>query len=378
MSVPRVLVLGGGFGGLELSSILSGALGPKLDLTIVDQGEAFVFGYSKLDVLFGKKGPEEVRLPYRNLNRPGVRFRQERIERIDPANRAVVTDHGRYDADYLVVALGLDYDLAATPGLAEEGQEYYSVAGATKARERLARFSGGRVVVAVASAPYKCPPAPSETVLLTDQMLTERGTRAKSEITLVLPLPAPIPPSPQGSQALLGAFAAHQIRFLPGRGFRAVDGRHHKVVLTGGEELPYDLFLGVPHHVLPRVVEESGLAHDGWVTVDRATLATPHPGVYAVGDLTGIEVPRAGVFAEGAARTVAAEILAELTGSPRPPPYDGAAACYVEFGTPGVGRIDVQFPPHGTPSGTFAGPSAALVEEKRAFGATRAQRWHLA
>lgn len=378
MATPRVLVLGAGFAGLELTTVLAEALGPRLDLTIVDQSDSFVFGFSKLDVLFGRRTPQDVRLPYRRLERPGVRFRQETIERIDPATRTVTTDRGRYEADYLIVALGADYDLAATPGLKDADAEFYSVAGAERSRQRLAEFPGGKVVVGVATAPYKCPPAPSETVLLVDQFLTERGRRDRSEITLVLPLPRPIPPSPKASEALLSAFAAHRIRFVPGQGVRSVDPDKKRVVLTGGEELPYDLFLGVPHHVVPPVVARSGLVEDEWVRVDRATLATPFEGVYAVGDLADIEVPRAGVFAEGAARTVAQEILADLTGSPRPPPYDGTAACYVEFGSPGVGRIDVAFRPDAPPSGTFAGPSAALVEEKRAFGASRAKRWHLA
>lgn len=377
MTKPRIVVLGAGFAGLELTTVLSESLGAELDLTLIDRADSFVFGFSKLDVLFGHRTPESVRHAYRGLDRPGVKFRQESVVSIDPRQRLVMTDRGRYAADYLVIALGADYDLAATPGLREGGFEFYSVDGAARAHTALTGFQGGKIIVGVASAPYKCPPAPSETVLLLDELLTRRGIRSDAEISLVTPLPQPIPPSPGASKALLAAFAERQIRFVPERGIRSLDPARKHVILSEGEELPYDLFLGVPHHRVPDAVQQSGLAHDGWVTVDPATMATPFSQVYAVGDLADIEVPKAGVFAEGAARVAAGQILADLTGSPRPPPYDGAASCYVEFGRGAVGRVDVAFRIDAAPAGSFVGPSRDLAREKQAFAETRRARWHI-
>ena len=117
------------------------------------------------------------------------------------------TDGGQYEADILVVALGADYDLDATPGLAEGGNEFYSVAGAERMRELLPGFSEGRAVIGVCGAPFKCPPAPSEAALLLHDHLSERGVRDACEITLLMPLPSPVPPSPGTSEALLEAFA---------------------------------------------------------------------------------------------------------------------------------------------------------------------------
>ena len=131
----RVVVLGAGFGGLELATTLSEALGDDVDVTLIDKNDAFVFGYSKLDVMFGRTTLDAVRLAYRDIAKPGVRFLQETVTAIDPEARRVTTDGGVHEADFLVVALGADYDLDATPGLAEGGNEFYSVAGA----ERLAR-----------------------------------------------------------------------------------------------------------------------------------------------------------------------------------------------------------------------------------------------
>jgi sulfide:quinone oxidoreductase len=146
-------------------------------------------------------------------------------------------------------------------------------------------------------------------------------------------------------------------------------------VLDDNSEVPYDLFLGVPRHRAPDVVLESGLAEDGFVPVDRRTLETRFPFVYAVGDATSVGVPKAGVFAERAARVVAASIIAALRGSEPPPPYDGRGSCYVEFGDSLVGRIDVDFFSGPTPTGVFNEPSKALVRDKEEFGSSRRARW---
>ena len=160
MNKPRIVILGAGFAGLELSTLLSETFGDGIDVTVIDKSDAFVFGYSKLDVMFGHAMPDAVRLPYRNFVKPGVRLLRETVTAIDPAARRVTTDGGRYEADFLVVALGADYDFNATPGLTEVN-EFYSVAGAERLRDVLPTFTQGRALVGVCGAPYKCPPAPA-------------------------------------------------------------------------------------------------------------------------------------------------------------------------------------------------------------------------
>jgi sulfide:quinone oxidoreductase len=375
MARSRVVVLGAGFGGLELTTMLSEAFGEHLDLTLIDRNDSFFFGFSKLDVMFGRSSPESVRLPYGKILRPGVHFRQETITAIDPHKRRVTTNRAIYDADVLVVALGADYDVAATPGLAEAGHEFYSLSGATALRDLLPKFTRGRAVIGAASAPFKCPPAPSETALLLHDFLMKRGVRTACEISLVLPFAVPIPPSPATSKALLAAFAERGITFVPGREVRSLDPAKRVAVLDDGAEMPFDLFLGVPVHRVPKVVEESGMTEDGWIPVDPPTLATKFPRVYAVGDVTEIPVAKAGVFAESAARVVAQSLIAEFKGGEKPPAYTGAGSCYVEFGGERVGRVDVDFMSGPKPTGTFEGPSQALAREKERFGASRRARW---
>ena len=304
-----------------------------------------------------------------------MRLLRETVVAIDPEARSATTDAGVHEADFLVVALGADYDLAATPGLAEDGNEFYSVPGAERVAAVLDEFAGGRVVIGICGAPFKCPPAPSEAALLLHDHLSARGIRGECEIAMLMPLPSPVPPSPETSDALLAAFAERDIAFRPGARIASLDPARKVTVLTDGEEVPYDLFLGVPRHRAPDVVLASGMAEDGYVPVDSGTLATRFPGVYALGDVATVGVPKAGVFAEGAARVVAAALIARIRGAGEPGAYDGLGSCYVEFGAGRVGRVDVDFLSGPKPTGAFQAPSAALAAEKAEFGATRSARW---
>lgn len=371
----RIVVLGAGFSGLELSTILSEALSDDLDLTLIDRNDSFFFGFSKLDVMFGRTTASAVRLSYGSIVKPGVVFRQETITAIDPEARRVATDHGTYEADVLVIALGADYEVAATPGLIEGGNEFYSLAGAEHLREVLPTFSSGHAIVGVTSAPFKCPPAPSEAALLLHDYLITRGIRDACEISLVIPFGVPIPPAPEASKALIAAFAERGITFVPNRRVRALDPARRVAILDDAKEMPYDLFLGIPKHRVPDVVAASGLSENGWIPVSPKNLKTRFPGVYAIGDVTSVGTAKAGTFSEGAARVVAASLLAEMRGGDQPSPYAGAGSCYVEFGEGRVGRADVDFLSGPAPTGSFIEPSVALVREKQHFGSSRRSRW---
>ena len=373
--LTRVVVLGAGFGGLELVTGLSESVPDKVRITLIDKNDSFMFGFSKLDIMFGRRQASEVWNSYRLIAKPGVEFRQETVTSIDPARRQVVTNEATYDADVLVVALGADYDVSATPGLAEDGCEFYSAAGAERARDALAGFDGGAVVISVLGPFFKCPGAPNETALLLHDYLARRGLRESSTIHLVSPLPMPIPISRKTSSAIVAILQEHGIEYWPSSRVTRLDPEHHVAHLEDGRQLSYDLFLGIPVHCAPEVVVASDLAEDGWIPVDPATFATRFPGVFAVGDVTSAPVPRAGGIAEGEAATVARVLTSQLTGGSVPPPYDGAAGCYVELGDDLVGRIDVDFLSYDTPVARFSAPTAALTEEKRRWGSTRVDRW---
>jgi sulfide:quinone oxidoreductase len=371
----HVVILGAGFGGLELASRLSDALPGEVRVTLIDQNDAFTFGFAKLGITFEGKDAADVRIPYRELAKPGIEFRQERITGIDPATRRVTTDRGSYDADILVVALGADYDFDATPGFAEGGVEYYSIPGAERMRDALPSFTGGRILIGVLGQPFKCPPAPFEGAFLLHDQLVERGIRDETEIRVIAPMTAPVPVTTEVSRQFLDELNARGIEYVGQKRVIRLDPAAKEAVLESGERLGYDLFVGIPIHRAPAVVRESGLAENGWVAVDQGSLRTPFPDVYAVGDVVGIPMAKAGVFAENAAGVVADNIIAQHRGEEGQRRYEGEGNCYLEFGGGRVAKVEANFLGGPAPMAQLVGPSLELAADKRAFASERRTRW---
>src|SRR5919108_209384 len=282
-----VVILGAGFAGLELATRLSDSLPDEVSVTLIDQNDAFSFGYSKLDILFGRKATEDVLLPYADISKDCVEFRRERVESIEPETRRVTTDRGSYDADILVVALGANYDFAATPGFEEGGYEYYSLAGAERMRDALPEFESGTILIGILGQPFKCPPAPFEGALLLHDHLVKRGIREAAEIHVIGPMSAPVPITKEVSQSILDALGQRGIDYMANQHITALDTRSKNALLASGESVPYDLFVGIPVHRVPEVVEASGLAVDGWIPVERANLATRFADVRRAGRRPG-------------------------------------------------------------------------------------------
>jgi sulfide:quinone oxidoreductase len=371
----HVVILGAGFAGLELATRLSETLADEVRVTLLDRNDTFTFGFAKLDILFGRKSRAEVAFPYTDVSKPCVEFRRELVTAIDPETRTVTTDAGSYAADILVVALGADYDYSATPGFEEGGQEYYSIAGAERLRDELATFASGRVVIGILGQPFKCPPAPFEGALMLHDYFTERGLRDAIEIRVLGPMAAPVPITGEVSQSILAALAERDMEYVANQAITDLDVADRSVRIAGGDDAPYDLFIGIPVHRPPEVVLRSGLAPDGWISVDRANLATRFPGVYALGDVSGLPVAKAGVFAEAAAAVVADDIAARLRGGETERVYEGAGSCYLEFGGGLVAKVDANFLGGPKPIARFVGPSPELAADKASFGATRRERW---
>src|SRR6185295_9915036 len=322
----HVLILGAGFGGLELATRLSETLRDAVRVTLLDRNDSFVFGFSKLELMLGRETADDVRLHYRDIHKDGVEFRQETVTGVDPVARRVTTDASSYDADFLVVAMGADYDMDATPGLAAGGFEYYTMAGAERLRDALAEFDGGRVLVSVLGQPFKCPPAPFEGAFLLHEYFTQRGIRDSVQMTSTFPMQRPVPVTAEVSQMFRDALDARDIEELPQHLVTSIDPATRTAQLASGETLPYDLFVGIPKHRAPDPLAEAGLAVNGWVPVDQTNLRTQFPQVYAIGDVcTGPRaVAKAGIFAESAALVVADDIAASLGGGESPAPYEGA------------------------------------------------------
>ena len=373
----RVLILGAGFGGLELATRLSETIPDAVRVTLLDRNDAFFFGFSKLEVMLGRQSAEEVKLYYRHIAKDAVEFRQETVTGIDATARRVTTDAGSYDADFVVVALGADYAMAATPGLEAGGHEYYTLAGAERLCDALADFDGGRVLVSVLGQPFKCPPAPFEGCFLLHEYFTQRGIRDSVQMSTTFPMQRPVPVTGAVAQMFRDALAERSIEELPQRLVTGIDPTARTAQLANGETLPYDLFVGIPVHRAPDVLAASGLTVNGWVPVDQDNLRTQFPGVYALGDVcTGPRtVPKAGIFAESAALVVADDIAAAISGAEPPAPFEGSGVCYAEFGAGLVSKVEINFLRGERPEAQRYDPSREYALEKQEFGATRRARW---
>jgi sulfide:quinone oxidoreductase len=373
----HVLILGAGFGGLELATRLSETAGDAVRVTLLDRNASWYFGYSKLDVMLGRKSADEVLLHYADIVKDGVEFRQETVVGIDPGARRVATDKGTHDADFLVVAMGADYDFDATPGLREGGHEYYTLAGAERLRDTLEDFGGGRVLVTVLGQPFKCPPAPFEGAFMIHEHFKQRGMDDRVEISSIFPMQKPVPVTGEVAQMFRDGLAARGINELAQHVVTSIDPSARTAQLANGETMPYELFVGIPKHRAPDPLPASGLAVNGWVPVDQTNLRTKFDGVYALGDAcTGPRtVPKAGIFAESAALVVADDIVAAVTGADPPEPYGGSGICYAEFGGGYVGKVQVNFLHGDAPAAERHDPALAFAAEKEQFGAVRRARW---
>ncbi|MBI4416254.1 MAG: NAD(P)/FAD-dependent oxidoreductase, partial [Euryarchaeota archaeon] len=293
---------------------------------------------SFLWVVFGTRRPQQVTRNLDFLRHKGISLLTASVASIDPAGRVVRTSRGNVAGDSLVLALGAELAPERMPGF-EAAHTFYTLPGAVALRRTLEGFAGGRVVFMIASTPFRCPAAPYEGAFMMDAYLRKRGLRDRSPITVITPEPQPMPVArPAIGSALVDMMRARGIAYRPKAKPEAIVPEERVLVLAGGERIPYDLLIGVPPHIAPAAVRDSGLTDaSGYVPVGPRTLETQHEGVYAIGDVAAIKLPngmmlpKAGVFAHYEAEVVARNIAARLAGDDRAN-YDGRGACWVEVG----------------------------------------------
>ena len=265
----------------------------------------------------------------------------------------------------------------ATPGLAEGGNEFYSVAGAERLAGIIPTFSQGHAVIGVCGAPFKCPPAPSECALLLHDELTARGVREACQISFVIPLGTPgAAVAGDLGRADRGVRRARHHAASPG-GASARSTRQRRVaILDDGAELPFDLFLGVPKHRAPDVVIASGMTEDGYIPVnfdDARDAASPASTRWATSPRRACRRPACSPRAPRASWRRRSS--PSLQGGERPGPHLGQGHVLHRVRAGRVGSVDIDFLSGPTRTGTFNAPSAALAAEKERFGSSRRARW---
>ena len=348
MNGQTILILGGGVGGVVAANRLRKRLGRQHRIILVDREPSFTLAASFLWVMNGERRPEQISRPLARLERKGIEVVRGQVESIDPVRREAVVDGRAIQADHMIVALGAEFAPELIPGLADAGHTFCTLEGATRLREALDQIRAGRIVVLTAAPAYKCPAAPYEAAMLIDGMLRRRGLRSAVELVLHSAEPGPMGVAgPDASAAVRMMVEQKEIIYRPGHQIARADTR--KVHFTDGEAVDFDLLVYVPPIRPPKALAGSGLMDEsGWVHVDRHTLETKLPGVYAVGDVTliplamGKPLPRAGVFAHGQAEVVARNIAKTVAGKVPAERFDGHGSCFIEtgFGRAGYGAGD--------------------------------------
>ncbi len=350
MTSTTTLILGGGFGGLAAAHTLRSLLPKEHRITLVDQSPRFYVGATKTWVMLGDRTAEEITRKRDALLPLGVDFLQAEVQRIDPSRGEVMTSRGTLKADFLIIALGADLNMAVIPGLDQAAQTFYTLDGAVKLRHVLADFTEGELVMLIPRSPFKCPPAPYEAAMLLHAAFKQKGVRDRIRISIYTVEPAPMPTAgPEMGTFIRELVLTRDIAFHPLKQTKAIDGTRRSIVFEDGSEAKYDLLIAIPPHVAPRVVREAGLTNQaGWVPVDPKTMkvmaAESAIPIYAAGDITSVPLPgrykpdvplalpKAGVFAASHGITAARQIAGAILGKPSADVFDGKGFCYIEVG----------------------------------------------
>lgn len=375
-----VVVLGGGIGGQVVATRLKDRLGGRARVVIVERAPSYTFSPSLLWLMVGKRRPEAITRDFTKLLRRDIEVVQATVTRLDVDQSTVQTDGDPIAYDYLVIALGAEHDPALLPGAAEYAHHPYDLPAATRLRDALAEFGGGRVVVAIASLPYRCPAAPYETAMLVDGYLRDRGLRERSTVDMYSPEPLPMPVAgPRAGYSVAAELAARSITFHP-RSTPSAVGRGTMTI--NGDAVPYDLAVVIPPHRPPGAVATTGLTNAaGWIAVDRASLRTRAGNVYAIGDVTGIPLengmmlPKAGVFAHGEAEVAAENIARRIEGGVGEAEFDGHGTCFLEVGGGKAGLARGDFFASPSPRVAFQRPGRTWHLGKVAFEQYWLRRW---
>src|SRR3990172_8690710 len=175
------LVLGCGIGGVVAARELRQHLPGSYRVVVIDKEPEASFPPSYLWVMTGDRRPEAIRRRRSQLARHGIEFVNAEVRLIDSQNRYVRADSREFHYDYLVLALGAETTLDTKPGLAESAQTFYTLDGAERLAASLRYFAGGRLLIVVASTPFKCPAAPYEGAMLLESYFHSRRMRQKVE-----------------------------------------------------------------------------------------------------------------------------------------------------------------------------------------------------
>lgn len=346
MKKKTIIILGGGVGGIVTANNLRRLLPPEHKIILVEKNKQHAFAPSFLWVMTGDRKPESITNNLSNLVLEGIEIINSEVTNIQPNVRSVETGNGKLTFDYLVVALGAEYSPETIPGLADESHTYYTFDGSLSLYNRLRSFEGGKIAVVISSLPYKCPAAPHEGAMLIADFFRRKGIRKQVEVNIYTPEAQPMPVGdPELGKEVRKIIESKGIGFYPLHKLRSVEPAKHELHFEDNETVHYDVLVAIPPHRSPAVIRNSALAGEtGWIPVNGSTLQTKFESVYAIGDVTAIQIPgrwkpdvpmmlpKAGVFAHLQAEAVAKRIADEINGKEPKDEFSGEGFCMLETG----------------------------------------------
>jgi sulfide:quinone oxidoreductase len=348
----RIVVLGGGTGGTLIANRLRRVLDSgAAEIVVVDSDDEHVYQPGLLFVPFGTIAPGSLTRPRHRQFRPGVTFRQAVVDRVDLDKDEVLLADGtplRYDV--LVIATGARLVPEETEGLTGQGWmekvfSFYSRDGAVALRGALARFTGGRLAVAVMDMPIKCPVAPLEFCFLADAYFRDRGIRDKVELTYVTPLDGAFTKA-TCNRELSGLLEEKGVNLVTEFNTGEVDGAGGRLVSFDGRQVPFDLAVVVPLHGGQEYIGRSpGLGDElGFVPTDQQSLRSKaKPNVFVIGDAADIPASKAGSVAHFEGEVLARNIVSYLAREPMDASFDGHTNCFIETGAGKALLIDFNY-----------------------------------
>ena len=377
----RIVILGGGMGGVVVANRLRKALTQDNDIFVIDREKNHLFNPSLLWLMVGQRNREQIQKPLSRLQKKGIRFINAEVSGIDFEGRAVSTSEGEVPFDYLVITLGASIFPERLAGFSEAAYNLYDLSGADGIREKIGNFDKGRVVVLVSGMPFKCPAAPYEAALILEAYFTKKQRDIEIEVVTPELLPMGVA-GPEVGNMVVSLLESRGIRFTPQHQAVKIEPETKEIVFQNGEALSYDLLVGIPPHGVPPVLEVSPvLGESGWVKVNPRTLETELENVYALGDVTAIPLavgkplPKTGAFAHYQAKVVAHNIEAKIKGASPKKEFDGRGACFIELGDGTAGYASGNFYAEPKPVVNLKKPSRLRHWQKGLFEKWWLWRW---
>ena len=385
----KIIILGAGFAGLCISNILRKNLDFTHDIIVIDKKDYFMMGLANLWILDGRRRLEDSKIPLKNLGSKGITFIKDEITNIDIKSNLIKTlhhgDHLHYD--FLVIALGAEMSTNIIPGFNKQNSfNLYDGESIPCLRKKILSLEKGKIAIVIMGFPYKCPPAPYESAFIIDQMICKIDRRNKIDIDIYFPSKLPLPTAgEQPNSKLVLMLKKQNINLFPNYTLKEV--YKYNLEFHNGPKKEYDVLVGIPFHFPPLVLKESGLLEekDNWMSVNKSTLETRFKDIFAIGDVTEIKIndiisiPKAGIFAEGQARSVASQIIHKIKMGSQEyhqiVQFDGKGFCFMDTGNGKAGFIDTNFYNSSGPITILKEPSTVYYKKKINFEKQRMKEW---